>query len=803
MCGPCASLKSCPNCSSDYTEGDLIIQCQQCNRWLHGGCDLIRNETEAETCAEEGYTCLLCRPSDVPPPHLNPAVIAAKLAMATPSPPKSPMAPSVTPECPANASNSASSGVFVNNKPKSQAQYVLDGVCLSEGGMNLLRSLQLDQPRRRVRGKGKSQVTDAEAGIWATIESVVSGGQRRPDSSLDGQDGDKGDGDGDDGCDLFKDGQILAPREDGRMPEVPEGYTVVQGENGVLILRKKRQRNLQKLGIGGFQVRRPWARVKDKEEDAMDTAEISLKDVPGTSTNGVPTTTTPEGSIADPSGIKPKRKPQRRKPKNKLVETYPVYLQEAFFGRDLLDIKKSGGSITSGVGDNSCDGSVLGAGVSSDSEEEDVPIVPVKEISVIQLSEEEKAAVTDDLKNRQPTIVRINPVVMAPQATPAVRPAQQLPHQPQPAQSAQQPLMRPSLPVNRLATPAGFVLQRAPMPINQQQQTPQQALGSRAPLVRVPTHAIPPRAAAVVNPVRMAAPAGSQPPQPPPMLAAVEVKKRPEVKTDLDDVVDEAEAALKDILPLTGELLDSDDLVDSIMKEGGDDLGADDPAGRNGAGASPKDELTDILSDHINLDTMVAEGLPNMDSKDVEDLFKGVLTDESQESADSSYLSVNATPSPAAPPASASSANLAPSSLTGPGAYMAPHLSGATPQQPQPPAVAIVRALSTSQGTASPSSGLPPPSPYPSEYSSSPGFSPAFSEPPPSPWPAGASGPSGAAGVDHDVEVPSVNQRNALKWEADETLGLSATISAVLYANTNHPDLKRDYPGQYLRPLLS
>ena len=112
----------------------------------------------------------------------------------------------------------------------------------------------------------------------------------------------------------------------------------------------------------------------------------------------------------------------------------------------------------------------------------------------------------------------------------------------------------------------------------------------------------------------------------------------------------------------------------------------------SGRSASPiKDELTDILSDHINLDTMVTEsGLPNMDCKarrsiriqlpnpadmlrprrmrciltnpwinseillwplqDVEDIFKGVLTDESQESADSTYPSITATPSPAAPP---------------------------------------------------------------------------------------------------------------------------------------------------------
>ena len=87
------------------------------------------------------------------------------------------------------------------------------------------------------------------------------------------------DGDGVEGVDgdvgALKDGMLLTPREDGRLPDVPDGYTVVQGDGGALLLRKKRQRNLQKLGIGGFQVRRPWARVRDKEEDAQDAANPS------------------------------------------------------------------------------------------------------------------------------------------------------------------------------------------------------------------------------------------------------------------------------------------------------------------------------------------------------------------------------------------------------------------------------------------------------------------------------------------------------------------------------------------------
>lgn len=72
-------------------------------------------------------------------------------------------------------------------------------------------------------------------------------------------------------------------------------------------------------------------------------------------------------------------------------------------------------------------------------------------------------------------------------------------------------------------------------------------------------------------------------------------------------------------------------------------------------------------------------------------------------------------------------------------------------------------------------------------HNSSPQFSPGFSEPPPSPW----------VPPEPDAESPSYNQRSALKWESDENLGCNSTISAVLYANLNHPELKNDYPGRY------
>lgn len=43
--------------------------------------------------------------------------------------------------------------------------------------------------------------------------------------------------------------------------------------------------------------------------------------------------------------------------------------------------------------------------------------------------------------------------------------------------------------------------------------------------------------------------------------------------------------------------------------------------------------------------------------------------------------------------------------------------------------------------------------------------------------------------------VPSTyNQRSSEKMKADEGLGSGATISAVLYANTNHPEWKTEFP---------
>jgi len=57
-------------------------------RWLHSVCDMIKDTDDAEKCADDGYWCILCRPSDTLPPHLRPTpkAIPPKIE----SPPRSP-----------------------------------------------------------------------------------------------------------------------------------------------------------------------------------------------------------------------------------------------------------------------------------------------------------------------------------------------------------------------------------------------------------------------------------------------------------------------------------------------------------------------------------------------------------------------------------------------------------------------------------------------------------------------------------------------------------------------------------------
>merc|ERR1712013_347686 len=127
------------------------------------------------------------------------------------------------------------------------------------------------------------------------------------DNSLEGDDDDD-----DDppiivaGSSGHKDGEIVRPLPDGSAPDPPEGFTIVVKDNGLMVLRKRRYRDLKKVGIGGFlaKTRTPKQMIKKEEEGGEDG--------------------------------KPKKRPAWRPKKNKILVQYPEYIQDSFFGKDFM-----------------------------------------------------------------------------------------------------------------------------------------------------------------------------------------------------------------------------------------------------------------------------------------------------------------------------------------------------------------------------------------------------------------------------------------------------------------------------------
>ncbi|CAH1773145.1 unnamed protein product [Owenia fusiformis] len=289
-------------------------------------------------------------------------------------------------------------------------------------------------------------------------------------------------------------------------------------------------------------------------------------------------------------------------------------------------------------------------------------------------------------------------------------------------------------------------------------------------------------------------------------------KKEEEEAHNLDD------GDLKDILPLPGdlELPHDDELMKMIEDEdlqSGEPLDAPTNSQQHREGDSSTDNLDQMLNPTLdlgkNVDMILNEGLANIDTKTMEDLFKGVLThdsvlstspglgpgsfplppvldtDQQQAPHDSLNLPPHTTP-PQAPPLGVLSrqGSFEPGSATppngGPLPAMHQSLSEGDMGRIQHP-------------TTLPSfSNMPPPSPY-GEVGTSGQFSPGFASPrvgvSEAPWPT-----TQGTGDDTETEHISYNKRNIMKWEKDEPLGDKATISPVLYANVNHPELKTQYP---------
>ncbi|XP_028345344.1 histone-lysine N-methyltransferase 2C isoform X9 [Physeter macrocephalus] len=298
QCAPCASLSSCPACCRSYREEDLILQCRQCDRWMHAVCQNLNTEEEVENVADIGFDCSMCRPymptSNVPSSDCCESSLVAQIV----------------------------TKVKELDPPKT---YTQDGVCLTESGMTQLQSLTVTVPRRK-RSKPKLKLKIINQNSVAVLQTPP---DIQSEHSRDGE------------MDDSREGELMDC--DGKSESSPEREAVddetkgVEGTEGV----KKRKRKPYRPGIGGFMVRQ-----RSRTGQGKTKRSVIRKDSSGSISEQLPSRddgwseqlpdTLVDESVSVTENTE-KTKKRYRKRKNKLEEIFPAYLQEAFFGKDLLD----------------------------------------------------------------------------------------------------------------------------------------------------------------------------------------------------------------------------------------------------------------------------------------------------------------------------------------------------------------------------------------------------------------------------------------------------------------------------------
>uniref|UniRef100_A0AAX7TBV2 Uncharacterized protein n=1 Tax=Astatotilapia calliptera TaxID=8154 RepID=A0AAX7TBV2_ASTCA len=189
--------------------------------------------------------------------------------------------------------------------------YAQDGVCLTESGLSHLQSLvePLTSPRRWRRCKPKLKLRIINQNSVSVLQTPVDAELDHGRAPLD--------------CEMKSDSS--PERDHVQDDDVTKEPDVADGN-------KKRKRKPYRPGIGGFMVRQRGAkagvgpnRIKLCRKDSTEMLPGRDEDV---AMEMAPT-------ITDQTSEKSKKR--YRKKKTKLEETFPSYLQEAFFGRDLLD----------------------------------------------------------------------------------------------------------------------------------------------------------------------------------------------------------------------------------------------------------------------------------------------------------------------------------------------------------------------------------------------------------------------------------------------------------------------------------
>ncbi|XP_033151669.1 histone-lysine N-methyltransferase 2C [Drosophila mauritiana] len=295
-CPSCTSQSSCPVCKVSYSNGEMIIQCEHCELWAHFHCDTVNAQLTIDHYDNNVYKCFKCRCSTRSTNSLVDAKFGNEDSLAiTPQGSKAfvhitaSSGPSFDSKSGAERNHLSLSGDMAESAP--EALHWIDGVCLSESGLGMIKSLSTEIKRKRKMRQALGNGKDGQ--LEAAAEEAL---------------------------EKYKDGMVW----DGTENAIPEGFTISTNDEGVHILRKKRQRNLQKLGIGGFSVRNRGLKKDSEETTAVDQLNSLMT-------------------------MDKKKKIIRKKQKNKLIEAYPVYLQEAFFGKPLLE----GGELVMAESDSS------------------------------------------------------------------------------------------------------------------------------------------------------------------------------------------------------------------------------------------------------------------------------------------------------------------------------------------------------------------------------------------------------------------------------------------------------------------
>ncbi|XP_055520077.1 histone-lysine N-methyltransferase 2C isoform X6 [Leucoraja erinacea] len=318
QCAPCASLTVCPVCNKNYKEEELIIQCRQCDRWIHAICQNLNTEDEVETVADNGYDCFTCRQYATTTPVTTSE--GTDLSLITPQ-------------------------VIVKTKESEPTRtFTQDGVCLTELGLSQLQSLSVAPPRRK-RPKPKLKLKIISQNSVAVLQTPP---DPQSEQSRD-LDGDMDDSRVADLMDGDAKSDILTSPE--REP-ADDDHNGGKGSDSL----KKRKRKPYRPGIGGFMVRQRSRTGQNKSKRSLSRKNStgSMSEMMVGKEDGwiEQQSEMPVDAMAIVPEIVEKIKKRYRKKKNKLEEMFPTYLQEAFFGKHLLHTSRQSKSILDALSDD-------------------------------------------------------------------------------------------------------------------------------------------------------------------------------------------------------------------------------------------------------------------------------------------------------------------------------------------------------------------------------------------------------------------------------------------------------------------